>query len=151
MAVAPADRQASAPPAQLSLEPSPAETGMSEPTVLPGTETRADPANTAEPVRDEPLSQPEPGVSDTGADPTDVQPSPQPDPPVLTFVREAELPGGGSFRLDGIAWSSDRPFALVNGEVIGPGGIVNGASVIEVAPDRVTLARDGQRFQLTLR
>jgi len=68
-----------------------------------------------------------------------------------SFVREADVPGIGSFRLDGIAWSSDRPFALVNGQVIGPGGFVDGATVTEVAPDRVVLERDSHQFEIKLR
>jgi hypothetical protein len=68
-----------------------------------------------------------------------------------SFLREADIPGVGSFRLDGIAWSSDRPFALINGEVIGPGGVVDGATVIEVAPDRVILERDTSQFEIRLR
>ena len=68
-----------------------------------------------------------------------------------SFVREADLPGIGTFRLDGIAWSSDRPFALINGQVIGPGGFVDGATVTEVAPDRVAFERDGRHFEIKLR
>jgi hypothetical protein len=68
-----------------------------------------------------------------------------------SFVREAEIPGIGAFRLDGIAWSSDRPFALINGQVIGPGGFVDGATVTEVAPDRVVFERDDRHFEIKLR
>lgn len=71
--------------------------------------------------------------------------------PTESFVRKAEIPGFGVFTLDGIAWSSDRPFALVNGEVVGPGGFVNGATVTEVSPDRVVLILDTRRFELRLR
>ena len=70
---------------------------------------------------------------------------------IESFVRQATIPGLGSFSLDGIAWSSDRPFALVNGQVIGPGGSVDGATLAQVARDRVVLERDGRRFELTLR
>jgi hypothetical protein len=70
---------------------------------------------------------------------------------IHSFVREAEVPGGGAYRLDGIAWSSDRPFALVNGQVVGAGGFVDGAAVSEVLKDRVLLIRDDYRFELRLR
>ena len=72
-------------------------------------------------------------------------------PEARSFVREAQIPGIGTFRLDGIAWSSDQPFALVNGQVVGAGGFVNGAAVTEVARDKVVLSHEGFRFELTLR
>jgi hypothetical protein len=74
-----------------------------------------------------------------------------PQPETKSYLREAELPGIGTFRLDGIAWSTDRPFALINGQVVGPGGFVDGVSVAEVTQDRIVLTRDDLRFELRLR
>ena len=67
------------------------------------------------------------------------------------YLREAEIPGIGMFRLDGIAWSTDQPFALLNGEVIGRGGFVDGLAVADITPDRVVLAGGDRRFVIRLR
>jgi hypothetical protein len=90
-------------------------------------------------------------VEDSGMSEPAVEAESEPDAGSDSFVREIEIPGGGSYRLDGIAWSSDQPFALINGQVVGAGGYVDGAAVAEVLKDRVVLLRDGYRFELRLR
>ncbi|MDH3253688.1 MAG: hypothetical protein OEM62_01755 [Acidobacteriota bacterium] len=67
------------------------------------------------------------------------------------YLREAEIPGIGMFRLDGIAWSTDQPFALLNGEVVGRGGFVDGLAVADITPDRVVLVGADRRFVIRLR
>jgi hypothetical protein len=85
--------------------------------------------------------QPDPGI----------ETEPAGEPEVTSYVRQATVPGIGTFSLEGIAWSSDRPFALINGQVVGPGGFVDGVNLTEVGQDRVVLQKDGRRIELTLR
>jgi hypothetical protein len=61
------------------------------------------------------------------------------------------LVGGGKISLDGIAYSDTSPVAVVNGKVVGPGGYVEGFTIIRILPDRVELEREGSRTFLTLR
>ncbi len=58
------------------------------------------------------------------------------------FVRRAEIPGVGPVELGGIAWSGDRPFALINGRVVRPGDSVAGLTVGTIEPNRVSLRGD---------
>ncbi len=65
----------------------------------------------------------------------------------------ATLAGVGTVTLGGIAWSGDRPFALVNGKVVAPGDAIAGFEDSEVEvidPDRVTLTVAGRRIVLAL-
>lgn len=55
-------------------------------------------------------------------------------------VRSANIPGVGSVELGGIAWSGDRPFALVNGRVVRPGDSVAGLVVAEIQSNTVRLS-----------
>ncbi len=69
-----------------------------------------------------------------------------------TYVREALLPGGaGKLELGGIAWSEDRPFALINGRVVGPGDQIEAFMVVQVQPKRVELRGEGGSFYLQLK
>ena len=51
----------------------------------------------------------------------------------------AELPGNVSLELGGIAWSSNRPFALINGNVLGQGDRVAGFTIVAIEPRQVEL------------
>jgi hypothetical protein len=136
-------RQAARP----TVEPVPkgqqAEQPASASVIAPGTAaaTTETSAGKASGRNSPPTSQPDSG---TGTDPAG-------ELDVASYVRQATVPGIGTFSLEGIAWSSDRPFALINGQVVGPGGFVDGVNLTEVAQDRVVLQKDGRRFELTLR
>lgn len=58
------------------------------------------------------------------------------------FLQRADIPGIGSVELGGIAWSGDRPFALVNGRVVRPGDTVSGLVVDDIQPNTVRLRGD---------
>jgi hypothetical protein len=68
-----------------------------------------------------------------------------------SFLREADVSGVGRLELAGIAWSEDRPFALINGKVVGRGDSVDGLRVVEIQPKEVLLDLDGDRILLRLR
>ena len=59
------------------------------------------------------------------------------------YPGEVPLPGGGSLKLNGIAYSQDHPIAVLGGRVIGPGESVQGFTVIEIMADRVKLQGHG--------
>jgi hypothetical protein len=68
-----------------------------------------------------------------------------------SFLREADVPGVGRLQLAGIAWSEDRPFALINGKVVGRGDSVDGLRVVEIQPKEVLLDLHGDQILLRLR
>jgi len=53
------------------------------------------------------------------------------------------VPGGGSLKLNGIAYSQEHPIAVLGGRVMGPGEIVQGFTVLEILSDRVKLQGHG--------
>ena len=67
-----------------------------------------------------------------------------------THVRRAPVPGGGWIQLGGIAFSADQPVALLNGRVVSVGEVVEGFTVISIAPRRVELRGHGTTLVLTL-
>ncbi len=69
----------------------------------------------------------------------------------LSFIHRAELPGGVSIELGGIAWSEARPFALLNRQVVGPGESVDGYAVVAIAPGQVELEVDGRTVYIRLK
>ncbi|MDH3746450.1 MAG: hypothetical protein OES47_15235, partial [Acidobacteriota bacterium] len=70
------------------------------------------------------------------------EPATQPALEERVFVGEAEV-AGGVVRLEGIAWSSDRPFALVNGRVVGAGDHIESLTITKVERRRILLQDDG--------
>ena len=73
-------------------------------------------------------------------------PSPQPTPAVAgqerVYQQEMPLPGGGSLRLNGIAFS-EQPVALFGDKVVGPGESVAGYKVVAIEARRVRLEGQG--------
>lgn len=67
------------------------------------------------------------------------------------FVRRADIPGVGPVELGGIAWSGDRPFALLNGRVVRPGDSVSGLRVEQIQPNTVRLIGDTGTVVLKLK
>lgn len=68
-----------------------------------------------------------------------------------TAVRVLELPGAVRIELGGIAWSEERPFALMNGRVVGPGDVVESLAVVAIAQRHVELQGDAGHFLLRLK
>lgn len=115
----------------------------------PGTAQPGPPAGTRVPTASSPA--PGPGLevrpsppapapvapSAAGSLPPEAAPAAAPEEPV--FFRRAVLPDGTTLSLHGIAFSEERPTALINGEVLAPGESVAGYTVIEILADRVRL------------
>lgn len=81
--------------------------------------------------------------------PEPVAPEPAPAPaPVApgqerVYQQELPLPGGGSLRLNGIAYSEQQPVALFGDKVVGPGETVAGYKVVAIEVRRVRLEGQG--------
>lgn len=87
--------------------------------------------------------------------PSPTQQVASPDRPVeaegRVFVLSAELAGGQSVDLGGIAWSETGPYALLNGRVVGLGEWVQGYRVSQIDPGQVILERDDDRVVVRLK
>ena len=68
--------------------------------------------------------------------------------PLPSVAAEPKPPG---FRLNGIIYGTARPSAMVNGKTVYLGDQVNGATVVAIGQNTVTLLVDGQRKTYTLR
>ena len=66
-------------------------------------------------------------------------------------LRTLELSGSRRIELGGIAWSEERPFALVNGRVVGPGDRVESLTIVAIAPRHVELLGEDGHFLLRLK
>ncbi len=138
------------------------------PVRLPVAEPAPRPSVAAVPVPQQPV--PEPRVSRQPTAPVspvapplvrDRPPNPAEPPAVAsstgtgatqTFVREANLPGGGPrFRLGGIAYSEEAPIALINGAALGKGEVVEGYVVRRIDAAEVELEGPGGRVVLRLK
>jgi len=94
----------------------------------------------AQPAQAEPAPAPAPAT----------QPAPQPAAPapaaepgeVKTYQQELPLAGGGTLRLNGIAYS-EQPVALFGDKVVGPGESVAGYKVVAIEARRVRLEGPG--------
>ena len=58
-------------------------------------------------------------------------------------------PTGSQLRLTGIMSGPNGKLAIINGRVVGVGGVVNGAKVAKIGSSRVELVRNGKRFAIT--
>ncbi|HEX7183839.1 MAG TPA: hypothetical protein VF756_18565 [Thermoanaerobaculia bacterium] len=66
-----------------------------------------------------------------------------------TYVREVPVSGGGSIRLNGIAYS-EQPVALFSDKVVGVGESIGGYTVVAIEQKRVQLQGQGQTVYVTL-
>jgi hypothetical protein len=57
---------------------------------------------------------------------------------------------GPRWRLQSTLVADNRRLAVINGRTIAQGGRVDGAKLVEVRPDGVTLEQDGQHIQIRL-
>jgi len=71
-----------------------------------------------------------------------------PSPAAGSTPQAAVLPG---FKLNGVIYSVTRPAAIVNGQTVYVGSHVNGATVLGIGQNQVTLEINGQRQILQLR
>lgn len=68
-----------------------------------------------------------------------------------SFLKRAEIPGGGTLELSGIAWSETQPVAVISGSVVSPGERVKGFKVIRITADSVDLEGANESFTIRLR
>lgn len=118
------------------------------PTAAPTTAAQSTPQQLQPPAAEQPQQRPRtdpgrPAAAQPSADTTSAQPQ--------SFLRKLELPGSRPIELGGIAWSEDRPFALINGRVVGPGDQIEELMVVSVHPKHVELRGDQGYFLLRLK
>ncbi|MES1244692.1 MAG: hypothetical protein ABUT39_24000 [Acidobacteriota bacterium] len=123
------------------------ETPAPTPTPAPEPPPRQElPAAEAEPV------DPPPALDATPAPMPAPEPAaPAPAPEIRTYVREVPLPDGGSLRLNGIAFSSDRPVALIDDRVLGVGESYRGFLVADIQAGQVELQGNGMTVRVSLK
>lgn len=73
--------------------------------------------------------------------------APQAEP--KSYVREVPVAGGGSIRLNGIAYS-EQPVALFSDKVVGVGESIGGYTVVAIEQKRVQLRGQGETVYVTL-
>jgi hypothetical protein len=143
-----------APPGAAAPEPTPTATPAPDAVVAP---TPRRPPLRREPPRT-PLILPPVEVSDASASPRvagderppGMEPMPEPPPRVKTYHGTANLPSA-RLELEGIVYSEGGAKALINGRVVGPGGYVEGYTVVRIERDRVELEGDDGNVILTLK
>jgi hypothetical protein len=64
------------------------------------------------------------------------------------YAGEVPVPGGGFVKLNGIAFSQERPIAVLDGRVMGPGESIQGFTVVSIESGRVTLQGHGTTVYL---
>jgi hypothetical protein len=100
-----------------------------------------------EPVPAEPVPAPE----EERPVPAPPAPAPAPSPAPAagglvegqTYTGEVPVPGGGIVRLNGIAFSEERPVVVLDGRVMGAGEVIQGFTVVEIEAGRVKLQGHG--------
>ena len=123
-------------------------------------------------VRLEPQTAPPPAPAPEEQRPTVLMPEPSPPPPTIqiqparpaapappansggleegkVYTGEVPVPGGGSLKLNGIAFSQDQPIVVLDGRVMGPGEVIQGFTVVEIQSDRVKLQGHGTTVFVT--
>lgn len=129
-----------APPLQATPQPQPAPSIEIRPTAPAASEPRPEPVPVEPP--------PAPVEEERPAAPA---PAPDPAPAVpagglvdgRTYTGEVPVPGGGVVRLNGIAFSQERPVVVLDGRVMGTGEVVQGFTVVEIEAGRVKLQGHG--------
>jgi hypothetical protein len=153
-----AEKPVEEPVVEEQSEPSPPSPGEGErafpppPQKVPAPAAEPEPA--PEPPPSAPPSPPSPEIALPQPAPTPA-PEPAPAAPVQltetrSYVREVPVPGGGTLRLNGIAFSS-QPVALFGDKVVAPGESVSGFTVVAVEAQRVKLQGPGGTVYVTLK
>lgn len=102
----------------------------------------------AEPVDPAPVLDATPAPVPT-PEPTPAAPAPAQE--IRTYVREVPLPDGGSLRLNGIAFSSSKPVALINDRVLSEGESYQGFLVTDIQAGMVELQGNGMTVRVSLK
>ena len=102
------------------------------------------------------LTVPKPAVATAPAETAPAETVPETTTPAATATNDplpsvATQPKPPGFRLNGIIYGTARPSAMVNGKTVYVGDQVDGATVVAIGPDIVTLLVDGQRKTYKLR
>lgn len=126
------EEEPAAPPAPPVREEEPAIADMRQ------REIALTPPAPASPVEPEP----EPVAPVPAPSTPELAPAPVADGQVRTYQQEMPLAGGGTLRLNGIAYS-DQPVALFGDKVVSPGESVAGYKVVAIEPRRVRLEGQG--------
>lgn len=66
------------------------------------------------------------------------------------YTGEVPVPGGGTLRLSGIAFS-DNPVAVIDGKIVGRGEVIQGFTIVEIQRGRVRLQGHGQNVVVAVR
>lgn len=135
-----------------SSEAQPAKTAGEDPGPPPETPEGLNPRAQAEPVHQEPVVEASTVV--TAPEPPPAKPEARVVEADGEFVGEATIADQGTISLGGIAWSGDRPFALINGKVVAPGDSISGFTdviVSEIMPDSVAVRVDSRTLVLRLK
>lgn len=108
------------------------------------------PVEAAEPVNPPPVldATPTPAPIPT---PEPEPTAPAPAPEIRTYVREVPLPDGGTLRLNGIAFSSDKPVALIDDRVLGEGESYQGFLITDIQTGVVELQGNGMTVRVSLK
>lgn len=134
------DRPAPPKPAELPVRPA---QEQGEGPLIADMRQREIALNPAPPPQNAPEAAPAPPTVPASAP---AAPEPAPAPAVAgqvrTYQQEMPLPGGGSLRLNGIAYS-EQPVALFGDKVVSPGESVAGFKVVAIEPRRVRLEGQG--------
>ncbi|HVR95356.1 MAG TPA: hypothetical protein VMW27_01995 [Thermoanaerobaculia bacterium] len=154
-----------APPQQVPAAPPP-QPAIVEPRPLPGSPKppAADPETPiaqAEPSPPPVAAAAEPTSSGEPAAVPPAEPAPSTPAPLTApaggledgkvYTGEVPVPGGGSLKLNGIAYSQDRPVAVLDGRVMGPGEAIQGFTVVAIESGRVKLQGYGATVFLSPR
>lgn len=154
------------PPAPVVLEEAPAPSVQPEsPPAVPSTVPQAVEPEVPETV---PTPVPPPPVQEVQPEPPPAPVIVPPSPPVTEpvappaapapapresrrYVGEVPVPGGGVVRLNGIAFSTESPVAVLDGKVVGPGEVVQGFTVVEIRQNQVKLEGHGETVFVSLK
>lgn len=141
--------------------PVPMTTAAPPPAPPPSAQTQPAPSIEIRPTAPEPRPEPEPAAPSPAPaeEERPAAPAPAPDPAPAapagglvdgrTYTGEVPVPGGGVVRLNGIAFSQERPVVVLDGRVMGTGEVVQGFTVVEIETGRVKLQGHGTTVYVT--
>lgn len=140
-------------PTPVPLTPTPTpERHPEEPPRQPPQPPQEVPVTAAEPVNPPPALDATPAPIPAPALTPEPEPAtPPPAPEVRTYVREVPLPDGGTLRLNGIAFSSAKPVALINDRVLGVGESYQGFLITDIQAGMVELQGNGMTVRVSLK
>jgi hypothetical protein len=142
---------------EVTPEPAPVSTPKSTPEPAPTPEPRPAelprqvPIAEAEPVNPPPALDAAPTPTPAPAPEQAAPPREEPPAEVRTYVREVPLPDGGILRLNGIAFSSAQPVALINDRVLGKGESYQGFIITDIQAGLVELRGNGMTVRVSLK